>query len=56
MLTFPHEIEGDFGVSTIMDDARTRTRTTVGQLIQTLDYQHILMFLCFNSSIPVSGI
>lgn len=23
---------GDFGVSTIMDDARTRTRTTVGML------------------------
>jgi len=23
---------GDFGVSTIMDDARTRTRTTVGLL------------------------
>ena len=24
---------GDFGVSTIMDDARTRTRTTVGVLL-----------------------
>ena len=29
---------GDFGVSTIMDDARTRTRTTVGGfLLEVLD-------------------
>ena len=26
-------VTGDFGVSTIMDDARTRTRTTVGVLL-----------------------
>lgn len=25
-------ISGDFGVATIMDDARTRTRTTVGTM------------------------
>ena len=27
---------GDFGVSTIMDDARTRTRTTVGGFLLDL--------------------
>lgn len=32
---------GDFGVSTIMDDARTRTRTTVGRFL--LDFINLLV-------------
>lgn len=32
---------GDFGVSTIMDDARTRTRTTVGGFL--LDFINLLV-------------
>lgn len=36
---------GDFGVSTIMDDARTRTRTTVGGFL--LDFVNLLVnYVC----------
>jgi len=29
-------LSGDFGVATIMDDERTRTRTTVGKIYLTI--------------------
>ena len=38
-------LTGDFGVSTIMDDARTRTRTTVGVLVLIIHLRNFTLFV-----------